>query len=172
MGGGGIVEGKRVKESQVTLHHFMLPQYANPLGTIHGGVMMKLVDEAAGLCAMRHAQRPSVTVAIDSMTFHSPVRVGEVVTLSASLNWAGHTSMEIGVRVVAENPMTGECTHTNSAYLVFVALGDDGRPAQVPPLIPETDVERHRWAEAEARQQHRLERQAQATSKQQGAANR
>jgi len=152
------VQSKRVKDSQVTLHHFMLPQHANPLGNVHGGVIMKLVDEAAGLCAMRHAQRPAVTIAIDSMTFHSPVRVGDVVSLNASLNWVGRTSMEVGVRVVAENPLTGECTHTNSAYLVFVALGDDGRPTEVPRLILETEEERRRWAEAEARQAHRLER--------------
>ena len=152
------MQGKRVKDSRVTLHHFMLPQHANPLGNVHGGVIMKLVDEAAGLCAMRHAQRPAVTIAIDSMTFHSPVRVGEVVSFNASLNWVGHTSMEVGVRVVAENPLTGECTHTNSAYLVFVALGDDGQPVQVPPLVLETDEERRRWAEAEARQGRRLER--------------
>lgn len=158
------MQGKRVKDSQVTLHHFMLPQHANPLGNVHGGVIMKLVDEAAGLCAMRHAQRPAVTIAIDSMTFHSPVRVGEVVSLRASLNWVGHTSMEVGVRVVAENPLTGECTHTNSAYLVFVAIGDDGRPVQVPALIVETDEERRRWAEAEARQQRRLERRAKTAS--------
>lgn len=158
------MQGKRVTDSQVTLHHFMLPQHANPLGNVHGGVIMKLVDEAAGLCAMRHAQRPAVTIAIDSMTFHSPVRVGEVVSLHASLNWVGHTSMEVGVRVVAENPLTGECTHTNSAYLVFVAIGDDGRPVQVPALIVETDEERRRWAEAEARQQRRLERRAKTAS--------
>jgi uncharacterized protein (TIGR00369 family) len=152
--------GKRVKDSQVTLHHFMLPQHANPLGNVHGGVIMRLVDEAAGLCAMRHAQRPAVTIAIDSMTFYSPVRVGELVTLNASLNWVGHTSMEVGVRVVAENPLTGERTHTNSAYLVFVALDDEGHPIKVPSLILETDEERRRWAEAEARQQRRLEQRA------------
>jgi uncharacterized protein (TIGR00369 family) len=157
--------GKRVKDSQVTLHHFMLPQHANPLGNVHGGVIMKLVDEAAGLCAMRHAQRPAVTIAIDSMTFYSPVRVGELVTLNASLNWVGHTSMEVGVRVVAENPLTGNCTHTNSAYLVFVALDDDGRPVQVPSLILETDEEHRRWAEAEARQQRRLEGRAKRQSR-------
>lgn len=166
-------QGKRVKDSQVTLHHFMLPQHANPLGTIHGGVMMKLADEAAGLCAIRHAQRPAVTIAIDSMTFHSPVRVGEVVSFNASLNWVGSTSMEVGVRVVAENPLTGECTHTNSAYVVLVALGDDGRPVQVPPLILETAEERRRWAEAEARQSRRLQRrQTKEVSKQQRAKSR
>jgi acyl-CoA hydrolase len=151
------VLGKRVQDSQITLHQFMLPQHANPLGTIHGGVMMKLVDEAAGLCAMRHAQRPAVTIAVDSMTFYSPVRVGAVVSFNASLNWVGNTSMEVGVRVVAENPLNGERTHTNSAYLVFVALGDNGKPTQVPPLILETDEERRRWAEAETRQSRRLE---------------
>ncbi len=157
--------GKRVKDSQVTLHHFMLPQHANPLGNVHGGVIMRLVDEAAGLCAMRHAQRPAVTIAIDSMTFYSPVRVGELVTLNASLNWVGHTSMEVGVRVVAENPLTGERTHTNSAYLVLVALDDDGQPVKVPPLILETDEERRRWAEAEARQQRRLEQRTKRQSR-------
>jgi uncharacterized protein (TIGR00369 family) len=157
--------GKRVKDSQVTLHHFMLPQHANPLGNVHGGVIMRLVDEAAGLCAMRHAQHPAVTIAIDSMTFYSPVRVGELVTLNASLNWVGHTSMEVGVRVVAENPLTGERTHTNSAYLVFVALDDDGQPVKVPPLILETDEERRRWTEAEARQQRRLEQRAKRQSR-------
>jgi uncharacterized protein (TIGR00369 family) len=157
--------GKRVKDSQVTLHHFMLPQHANPLGNVHGGVIMRLVDEAAGLCAMRHAQHPAVTIAIDSMTFYSPVRVGELVTLNASLNWVGHTSMEVGVRVVAENPLTGERTHTNSAYLVFVALDGDGQPVKVPPLILETDEERRRWAEAEARQQRRLEQRTKRQSR-------
>jgi uncharacterized protein (TIGR00369 family) len=160
-----FMPGKRVKDSQVTLHHFMLPQHANPLGNVHGGVMMRLVDEAAGLCAMRHAQHPAVTIAIDSMTFYSPVRVGELVTLNASLNWVGHTSMEVGVRVVAENPLTGERTHTNSAYLVFVALDDDGQPVKVPPLILETDEERRRWTEAEARQQRRLEQRAKRQSR-------
>jgi uncharacterized protein (TIGR00369 family) len=152
------MQGKRVKDSQITLNHYLLPQHANSLGTVHGGVIMRLVDEAAGLCAMRHAQRPSVTVAVDSMTFHSPVRVGDVVTLNASLNWVGRTSMEVGVRVVAENPLTGECTHTNSAFLIFVALDENERPAEVPPLILETDEERRRWEEGAARQRRRLER--------------
>lgn len=159
------VQSKQVKDSQVTLHQFMLPQHANPMGNVHGGVIMKLVDEAAGLCAMRHAQHPAVTIAIDSMTFHSPVRVGDVVSFNASLNWVGHTSMEVGVRVIAEDPLTGERTHTNSAYLVFVALGDDGRSVEVPPLTLETDEERRRWAEAEVRQQRRLERQRSKESK-------
>jgi acyl-CoA hydrolase len=107
--------------------------------------------------------RQVVTIAIDSMTFHSPVHVGNVVSFNASLNWVGHTSLEVGVHVVAENPLTGELTHTNSAFLVFVALGETGQPAEVPRLILETDEERRRWFEAEQRQQHRLERQAKRT---------
>jgi acyl-CoA hydrolase len=149
---------KRVKESQTTLNQLMQPEHANPMGTVHGGIVMKLVDETAALCAIRHAQRPVVTMAIDSMTFYSPVHVGDVLSLSASLNWVGRSSLEVGVRVIAENPLTRECTHTNSAFLVFVALDDAGRPTEVPPLRLETDEERRRWAEAEQRQQRRLER--------------
>lgn len=152
------MQGKRVKDSQVTLNQLMLPEDANYMGNVHGGVIMKLVDNTAGLCAMRHAQNQVVTVAIDSMTFYSPVHVGNVLTLSASLNWVGRSSMEVGVRVVAENPLTGECTHTNTAFLVYVALDNTGKPVEAPPLILETDEERRRWAEAEMRQQRRLER--------------
>jgi uncharacterized protein (TIGR00369 family) len=150
------MEGKRVKDSQITLNQLMLPQHANPRGNIHGGVIMKLVDETGGLCAMRHAQRQVVTVAIDSMTFHSPIQVGELVTLEATLNWVGRTSMEVEVQVTAEDPLTGKCTHTNTAFLVYVALDKDGRPTRVRPLILETDEERRRWAEAEGRRQDRL----------------
>jgi acyl-CoA hydrolase len=152
------MEGKTVKDSQVILNQLMLPEDANYMGNVHGGVIMKLVDNTAGLCAMRHAQHQVVTVAIDSMTFYSPVHVGNVLTLSASLNWVGRSSMEVGVRVVAENPLTGECTHTNTAFLVYVSLDNTGKPVEAPPLILETDEERRRWAEAEMRQQRRLER--------------
>ncbi|MCB0154445.1 MAG: acyl-CoA thioesterase [Anaerolineae bacterium] len=140
------------------LSQLMLPEHANPMGNVHGGVITKLADEAGGLCAIRHAQRQVVTVAIDSMTFYSPVHVGDLVTLQASLNWIGHSALEVGVWVVAENPLTGEQTHTNSAYLVYVALDEQMRPATVPALILETDEERERWADAELRQQRRLER--------------
>jgi uncharacterized protein (TIGR00369 family) len=143
----------------VILNHLMLPEHTNPLGNIHGGVITKLVDEAGGLCAMRHARCLAVTVTIDSMTFHSPVRVGNVLTLKASVNWVGRTSIEVGVRVLAENPLTGERTHTNSAYLVYVALDNQGKPAEVPPLILETEEEKRRWREGEMRQKRRLERQ-------------
>ena len=152
------MEGKRVEDSRVTLSQLMLPHHANPRGNIHGGEIMKLVDEAAALCAMRHAQRQVVTVVIDSMTFHSPVHVGDLVTFKASLTWVGRSSMEVEVWVTAEDPLSGECTHTNNAFLVYVALDEEGLPIQVPPLILKTDDERCRWAEAEARQHHRLQR--------------
>lgn len=150
---------KRVKDSQITLNQLMLPYHTNPMGSIHGGEIMRLVDETGGLCAIRHAQRLVVTLAIDSMTFHSPVHVGDLVSFSASLNWVGRSSMEVGVRVTAENPLTGELTHTNSAFVVYIALDDTGRPTEVPRLILETEEERRRWAEAEVRQKRRLDRQ-------------
>ncbi len=150
---------KRVADSEVTLHQLMLPAHANPLGNVHGGIIMKLVDEAGGLCAMRHAQRPAVTIAIDSMTFHSPVHVGNLLTLKASIHYVGNTSMDVGVRVTAENPITGEQTHTNSARLVYVALDDNGRATKVPGLILETDTQRRRWDAAKARQAERLRRE-------------
>jgi len=152
------MQTKRVKDSQVTMNQLMLPEHTNPMGHIHGGIIMKLADEAAALCAVRHAQHRVVTVAIDSMTFLSPVRVGNVLTLNASLNWVGRTAMEVGVRVLAENPLTGEYTHTNSAFLVYRALDEAGKTVEVPQLILETEEERRRWHEAEARQQRRLER--------------
>ncbi|HXV43517.1 MAG TPA: acyl-CoA thioesterase [Anaerolineae bacterium] len=153
------MSGKQVKDSQITLNQLMLPHHTNPMGSVHGGEIMRLVDETAALCAIRHAQRPVVTIAIDSMTFHSPVHVGNLVSFYASLNWVGRSSMEVGVRVVAENVLTGEQTHTNSAFVVYIALDDSGRPTEVPRLILETEEERRRWVEAEARQQRRLERQ-------------
>jgi acyl-CoA hydrolase len=157
-GGDPRFAPKRAADSQVTLSQQMMPSDANPLGNIHGGAIMKLVDEAGGLSAMRHARRPVVTVTVDSMSFLSPVKVGHLLTLRASVNWVGTTSIEVGVRVEAENPITGEITHTNSAFAVYVALDDDGKPCPVPPLILETDEEKRRWEEAEARQELRLRR--------------
>lgn len=156
------VEGKRVRDSQVILARQMLPSDANPMGTVHGGAILHMIDEAAGAAAIRHARRVCVTVALDSMTFYSPVRVGNLVTCRASLNWVGRTSMEVGVRVEAEDLLSGEITHTNSAYLVFVALDRAGQPAAVPPLRLESKEERRRWAEAEARQEERLRRRGEA----------
>lgn len=155
-GGDPRLAGKRAAESQVELSQQMMPSDANPLGNVHGGQIMKLIDEAGALAAMRHARRPVVTITMDSVSFLSPVRVGHLLSLRGSVNWVGKTSLEVGVRVEAENPITGELTHTNSAYAVYVALDDEGKPCSVPPLILETDEDRRRWAEAEARQQLRL----------------
>ena len=151
--------GKRVLESQVSLNQRMLPEHANPMGSVHGGNIMKLVDETGGLCAMRHSRRPVVTVAMDSMTFHSPVQVGDMLMLDANMTWTGSSSMEVEVMVKTENLISGEQTHTNTAYLVYVALDDNGKASPVPPLIVETSEEQRRWQEARARQRRRLERQ-------------
>jgi uncharacterized protein (TIGR00369 family) len=149
------VPGKTVKQSQISISQLMMPEHANHMGFVHGGVIMKLADETGAISAMRHAQHQVVTRAVDSMTFHSPVQVGTLVTLHASLTWVGRTSMEVGVRVVAEDPLSGHQTHTNTAYFVYVALSQEGHPVQVPPLILETDDERRRWAEGEQRRQRR-----------------
>jgi len=114
------------------------------------------MDEAAAIAAMRHSQRPAVTIAVDSITFKSPVHIGQLVTLQATVTYVRRTSMEVSVRVHAEDPISGKLEHTNSAYFVFVALGDDGKPTRVPGLILETDEDRERFAAGERRQQHRL----------------
>ncbi len=156
--------GKRVSDSMVTLSQFMQPEHANNLGNVHGGIIMKVIDEAGGLCATRHARRPAVTVAVDSLRFLSPVHVGDLVTFSAHLNWTGRTSMEVEVNVEAENLLTGQRTHTNSAYLVYVALDKEGRPTVVPELILETDEERRRGQEGAQRQADRLARARKETA--------
>ena len=147
---------KTMQSSRISIAQLMQPEHANNLGNVHGGWIMKLVDEAGALACMRHAQRRVVTVAIDSMVFRQPIRIGDLVILNAEVTYAGRTSMEAEVQVQAENPVTGERTHTNTAYLVYVALDRDGNPAQVPPLLIETEEEKARMEHAKARQQHRL----------------
>lgn len=153
------MKGKRVHESRVTLNQMMLPEHANPRGSVHGGNIMKLVDETGGLCAMRHARQHVVTVAMDSMTFHLPVQVGDMLMLEANMTWTGTSSMEVEVVVMAENVITGEQIHTNTAYLVYVALDESGKRGTVPPLLVETEEEKRRWQEARARRRRRLDRQ-------------
>lgn len=153
-------ESKPVRASRVVLSQLMQPQHANLRGDVHGGWIMKLADEAGALAAMRHAQCRVVTVAIDQMRFHEPIRIGDLVVLEAELTYVGRTSMEARVKVVAENPVTGERMHTNTAYLVYVALDEDRRPKSVPPLITETETEKQRMEAGRARQAHRLAQRA------------
>ena len=150
------MEGKTVKESMVSIAQLMTPQDVNLAGNVHGGVIMRLIDGVAGVVASRHARTNTVTASIDRLDFHHPVYVGNLVTLKASLNLVGRTSMEVGVRVESESIITGEHRHTASAYLTYVALDKDGKPAEAPPLILETEDEVRRNREAKARREVRL----------------
>jgi uncharacterized protein (TIGR00369 family) len=147
---------KPISASRITISQLMHPEHANLLGNVHGGWIMKLVDEAGALACMRHAQKKVVTVAIDSMTFRQPIKLGDLVILNAEVSYTGHTSMEAAVEVLAENPITGERTHTNTAYLVYVALDDEGKPTAVPPLLAETEEEKQKMQRAHERQERRL----------------
>ncbi len=151
------MEAKLSHVSRVTLTQLMGPGSANTMGNVHGGYIMKLCDEAGGMAASKHARRPVVTVAIDSMTFHSPVHIGNLVTVTAELTWTGRTSMETRVVVNAEAVLTGEITHTNTAYFVYVALDENGRPTAVPPLLCQTEDEKLRFERAGQRQIDRLQ---------------
>ncbi len=150
-------QGRPVSHSVVQMTELVLPSHTNALGTIFGGVIMSWVDIAAAICAQRHSSQPVVTASIDALDFVAPVHLGWVVNLRASLNYAGKTSMEVGVRVEAENPITGEKFHTASAYLTFVAIGSDGKPRTVFPVIPETTDEKRRFEAAQKRRTLRLE---------------
>ncbi len=150
------LRGKPISASQVTLAQLMQPQHANTLGNVHGGWIMQLVDETGVLACMRHSQQRVVTVAVDQMTFRQPIRIGDLVTMNAEVSYVGRTSMEAEVQVEDENPITGQRTHTNTAYLVYVALDEAGRPIPVLPLIPGTEAQQKRMQEGRAWQDHRL----------------
>jgi len=152
-----MMEAKRAQESSVIMAQVMNPLDANPAGNVHGGAIMKLIDTVAGAVAVRHARANVVTASIDRLDFHSPVFIGDLLTLKAGLNMVGRTSMEVGVRVETENLVTGTVRHTASAYLTMVALDSDGRPMQIPPLILETEEQERRNREAKARREMRLE---------------
>ena len=148
---------RSVSDSKVTLTQMMEVTDANVAGNVHGGVIMRLVDTAAALAAIKHSGGVALTVGIDEMSFLEPVQIGEVVVLRASVNDVGTTSMECGVRVEAEDPLTGVIRHVNSAYLVFVAVDEAGKPRPVPPLIAESDDERRRQREAKLRRERRID---------------
>ncbi|MEJ5361140.1 MAG: acyl-CoA thioesterase [Spirochaetota bacterium] len=148
---------KTVNESTITIVQQMTHQDANLAGNVHGGTIMKLIDNTGGIVASRHAGCLVVTASIDRLDFHSPVYIGDLLRLKASVNYVGTTSMEVGVRVEAENFITGQVRHTASAYLTFVALDENGKPKKVPPLQPETEDEKRRYHEAQIRRKKRLE---------------
>lgn len=150
---------RTVAETAQTVTLFTQPEHSNSLGNVHGGVVLKLCDECGGIIAARHARRPAVTVTVDSVNFHRPVVLGQLLLVHGRITWVGRTSMEVELHVETENLLTGEVTHTNSAYFVYVALDEDRRPTPVPSLLLQTDEERQRFAEGEARQAARLARQ-------------
>jgi acyl-CoA hydrolase len=150
------MDAKTPSDSRTLLIRTMSITDANTAGFVHGGMVMKFCDEAAGITAVKHSGRRVVTAAMDRMTFLEPVFVGELLSCSGTVNAAWRTSMEVGVRVEAENPLTGEKRHTSTAYLTMVALDEEGEPTPVPPLEPETETERRRQREAELRRTNRL----------------
>jgi uncharacterized protein (TIGR00369 family) len=149
---------RSARTSEIALNQLMIPEHANALGNVHGGVIMKMVDEAGAIVAMRHAQRPCVTIAIDSMTFKQPVHVGQLMVCQARVTYVGKSSIEVQILVHAETLLTREVTHTNSAYAVYVSLGPDGRAAPAPGLLLETDEDRQLHAAGAERQRLRVAR--------------
>lgn len=147
---------KSTKDSSAIISRVMLPEDANPAGIVHGGVIMKEIDNAAGVVAVRHTRRICVTASIDRLDFHKPAFIGNLITVKAGINMTGRTSMEIGARVETEDLLTGVKTHLASAYLTFVALGEDKRPVPVPPLKLVTKEDFRRNSEALARRKLRL----------------
>ena len=151
-------DGKPPRLSHTTIAEVMLPHMANVLGNGHGGVLLGMMDRVAAVAAIRHARRTCVTVSVDGVAFRQPIHLGELVTMVASVNYAHRTSIEVGVRVEAENLISGVKRHTNSCYLTFVAIDENGRPVPVPAVLPETEEERDRYAEAEQRRAERIAR--------------
>ena len=148
---------KPIRVSKIQLAQMMQPEHANTQGNVHGGWIMKLADEAGALASTRHAEHRTVTVAIDRMVFRHPIHIGELVLFNAEVTYAGRTSMEVEVRVTAENPITGVQVETNTAYFVYVAVDENGDPAIIPPLLIETPEEESRFIAAKERQRKRLE---------------
>jgi len=150
------MQGKTVKETAIIVSHFVTPQDANYYGNVHGGVIMRLIDDAGGVVAARHSHANTVTASVDRIDFHNPGFIGEILTIKAAMNFVGKTSMEVGVRVETENVMTGDKRHIASAYLTYVALDNNRKPVEVPPVVPETDEEKRRYEQANRRREVRL----------------
>lgn len=153
--------GRPVSQSATVLATLVEPSQTNPMGNIHGGTIMKLADQAGAAAAIRHAGRICVTASIDRLDFLNPVNVGDLVTLKSSVNYVHRTSMEVGVRIEAENMMTGTVKHVASAYLIFVALDEHCRPVPIAPVIPQSDAEQLRYQQGQLRYKQRQENRAQ-----------
>ncbi len=150
------MQARHPRESETIMSELMMPQHANILGNVFGGVILSLVDRVAAVSAIRHSGRHCVTVSVDKVDFKEPIHVGELVTAYARVNFAGRTSMEVGVKIMAENVLTGERRHTNSCYITYVALDDKGVPTDVPPIVPETPDEKRRYDRAAQRRAARV----------------
>ena len=147
---------KHPRESETIMSELMMPQHANIMGNVFGGVILNLVDRVGAVCAVRHAGKQCVTVSVDKVDFREPIHMGELVTAYARVNFAGRTSMEVGVKIIAENVLTGERRHTNSCYVTYVALNSKGVPTDVPPIVPETPDEKRRYDRAAKRRASRV----------------
>jgi acyl-CoA hydrolase len=150
------MNGRHPRESESEMAELMMPHHANLMDNVFGGVVLALVDRVAAVSAMRHSHRQCVTVSVDKVDFREPIHVGELLTAYARVNFAGHTSMEVGVKIVAENVLTGEKRHTNSCYVTYVALDENGQPTEVPPILPQTPEEKQRYDRAAKRRASRV----------------
>jgi acyl-CoA hydrolase len=152
-----VNESRTVRETQHETSQLMLPQHSNNLGLVFGGVILAMMDTASAVCAIRHARNTCVTASVDRVDFREPIHLGDLVIMKCSVNYVGRTSMEVGVRVEAEDLQTGNRRHTNSCYLTFVAIDRNGKPIEVPRLVTETEDEIRRHEAAKARRRRRLE---------------
>jgi acyl-CoA hydrolase len=150
------LQPRHPRESESVLTELMMPHHANIMGNVFGGHILSLIDRVAAVAAIRHSRKPCVTVSVDKVDFKEPIHVGELVTAFARVNFAGHTSMEVGVKIIAENVLSGDKRHTNSCYVTYVALNDKGEPAEVPPIVPETPDEKRRYERAAKRRANRV----------------
>lgn len=151
-----LIQEKKVSASTIIMTELVLPNHTNQLGNLLGGQLMHWIDICAALCAAKHSQRICVTASVDKIDFHHPIKLGEVVSLTASLNRVFNTSIEVGVKVFGESYKTGKRIHTNTAYLTFVGVDEEGRPVKAPQAIPETEDEKRRFEEALQRRENRL----------------
>ena len=161
--------GKVVRDSQHESSELMMPHHANNLGHVFGGVMLSMMDRTAAVAAFRHCRLNVVTASIDRVDFREPIHVGDLVVMKASVNFVGRTSLEVGVRVEADELLSGRRRHTNSCYLTFVAVDRNGRPIEIPPLVPETPDELRRFHAAQQRRKVRLQEREAETARRESA---